>query len=301
MQNTSQRSIKTEPSYHKLEDDDSGEEGKDDSAIRGSEGSTHWAATLGFAMCCPLIMPCSFFTVEQNTEVVTLHCGAYSGVYRQPGCFFLNPCGVEKIVVSKAKISIDLPNTKVIDLNGNPLIVSGVVVYYWSDTRKAALDIAAREMFVSNQAQAVLKSIVSQYPYEHLEDKSDSDTESHSQEEHDNKPCLKTDAQTITDHLVRTLQHRVDIAGAKVDSFRFNEISYAPEIAQGMLKKQQAEAIVQSRSTLVRGAVSIASATMSKLAKRNIKMDHQEQTRLVSNLLTVVCADEKVHPMIQLG
>lgn len=112
------------------------------------------------------------------------------------------------------------------------------------------LFLTSREFFVANQASAVLKNIVSQYPYEHLEDKSDSEEESH--EEHE-KPCLKTDAQVITDHLVRTLQRRVEIAGAKVDSFRFNEISYAPEIAQGMLKKQQAEAIVQSRSTLVRG------------------------------------------------
>jgi len=216
-----------------------------------------------------------------------------------PVVFFVNPCGVEKITVSKAKISIDLPNTKVIDYNGNPLIVSGVVVYSWSDTKKAALDIVNRELFVSNQAQAVLKSIVSQYPYEHLEDKSsESDEESH--EDH-NKPCLKTDTSVITNHLVHTLQARVSIAGAKVDTFRFNEISYAPEIAQGMLKKQQAEAIVQSRSTLVRGAVSIATSTMARLQKRNIKMDHTEQTRLVSNLLTVVCADEKVHPMIQLG
>jgi len=268
---------------------------------RNFQGETHWAATCGFFLCCPLIFPCSFLTVEQNTEVITLHCGKLSGIYQTPGCFFLNPCGVEKVIISKAKISIDLPNTKVIDLNGNPLIVSGVVVYFWSDTRRAALDIAAREQFVSNQAQAVLKLIVSQYPYEHLEDKSDSESESHDEEYHEGKPCLKTDTQAITNHLVKTLQHRVDITGAKVDSFRFNEISYAPEIAQGMLKKQQAEAIVQSRSTLVRGAVSIATTTMAKLAKRNVKMDHTEQTRLVSNLLTVVCADEKVHPMIQLG
>lgn len=116
---------------------------------------------------------------------------------------------MEKIVISKAKISIDLPNTKVceyqsnvpshtqvIDLNGNPLIVSGVVVYYWADTKKAALDVAARELFVSNQASAVLKNIVSQYPYEHLEDKSESDEESH-EEAHNEKPCLKTDTQVI--------------------------------------------------------------------------------------------------------
>jgi len=259
---------------------------------------THWAATCGFLLCCPLVFPCSFLTVGQNTEIVTLHCGKLSGLYQQPGCFFVNPCGVEKIIISKAKISMDLPNTKVIDFNGNPIIVSGVVVFHWSDTTKAALDVVNREQFVSNQAQAVLKSIVSQYPYEHLDDKStESDEESHE----DYRPCLKTDTTAITDHLVQTLQLRVSLSGAHIDSFRFNEISYAPEIAQGMLKKQQAEAIVQARSTLVRGAVSIATSTMARLQKRNVKMDHTEQTRLVSNLLTVVCADEKVHPVIQLG
>eukprot|EP01126_Amoeba_proteus_P056466 TRINITY_DN709_c0_g2_i4.p1 TRINITY_DN709_c0_g2~~TRINITY_DN709_c0_g2_i4.p1 ORF type:complete len:142 (+),score=16.71 TRINITY_DN709_c0_g2_i4:731-1156(+) len=141
-----------------------------------------------------------------------------------------------------------------------------------------------------------MKSIVSQYPYEHLDDhSSESDSDDHS------RPCLKTDAQHITDHLVRSLQRNVRLTGAKVESFRFNEISYAPEIAQGMLKKQQAGAIVQARNTLVEGAVKIASSTVTRLNKKGLQIDPQEQTRLVSNLLTVICADEKVHPMIQLG
>eukprot|EP01127_Copromyxa_protea_P001422 TRINITY_DN1141_c0_g1_i1.p1 TRINITY_DN1141_c0_g1~~TRINITY_DN1141_c0_g1_i1.p1 ORF type:complete len:290 (-),score=50.55 TRINITY_DN1141_c0_g1_i1:57-926(-) len=279
--------------------DDSSDEESNVELSRMDDGEVHWAATLSWLFCAVPSLLCSFTVVEQNTELVTLHCGRFSNVYKQPGCFFINPCGVEKIVVSKAKISIDLPNTKVIDFNGNPLIVSGVVVYYWADTKKAALDIASRECFVADQASAVMKSIVSQYPYEHLDDKSGS--EDSDSEAIDERPCLKTEAKQITDRLVRNLQRRVKIAGAKVDSFRFNEISYAPEIAQGMLKKQQAEAVVQSRSTLVRGAVSIATSTMSRLSKRKIVMDHVEKTRLVSNLLTVVCADEKVHPMIQLG
>jgi len=266
----------------------------------------HWYATCVFGFCCPLLFPCSFATVGQNTEVVTLHCGKYSNTYKDPGCFFINPVGLEKITISKAKLSIDLPNTKVIDFNGNPLIVSAVVVYQWVKIEKAALDMYDRENFVRNQASAVLRWIVSQYPYENLkedtmDDHDNTGSSSSSEEAGKSRPCLVIDSEMICDHMVRALQSRINIAGGKVHSFRLNEMSYASEIAQGMLKKQQAAAIVQSRSTLVRGAVGIATTAMTKLSKRNIKMNHTEQTRLVSNLLTVVCADEKVHPMIQVG
>eukprot|EP01126_Amoeba_proteus_P056464 TRINITY_DN709_c0_g2_i1.p1 TRINITY_DN709_c0_g2~~TRINITY_DN709_c0_g2_i1.p1 ORF type:complete len:147 (+),score=5.00 TRINITY_DN709_c0_g2_i1:225-665(+) len=107
-----------------------------------SPSSVHWLSSAVYFLCCPVLFPCSFLTVGQNTEVVTLHCGRYSGTYKDPGCFWINPVGVERIVISKAKNSVDLPNTKVIDFNGNPLIVSGVVVYSWDETRKTALDVA---------------------------------------------------------------------------------------------------------------------------------------------------------------
>lgn len=97
-----------------LSDDDSAhDESAPFNSKYESNGSVHWAATSAWWLCCPLVVCCSWTTVEQNTELVTLHCGKFSEVYRTPGCFFLNPCGVEKIVISKAKISIDLPNTKV--------------------------------------------------------------------------------------------------------------------------------------------------------------------------------------------
>jgi len=254
-----------------------------------------------WCMCFPCLLPMSFSVVEQNTELVTLNMGALSNVYTEPGCTLLNPVWLEKLVVSKARVSRDLPETKVIDYNGNPIIVSGVVVYRWTDTARAVLDVFDGDQFVLGQATAALKTIVSQYPYEHLDDKADDDTDSSESENAETRPCLKTDSEVVTKHLIESLQSRVSIAGAKIETFRFNEISYAPEIASGMLKKQQAEAYVQSRNTLVRGAVSITSSAISSLTKRGIQMTHSEQTRLASNLLTVICADEKVHPMMQLG
>jgi len=265
-----------------------------------SEMSPPCIASALWCICLPFLLPGSFVVVEQNTEMVTLNCGVLSNVYTQPGCTLLNPVGLEKFVVSKARISRDLGETKVIDFNGNPIIVSGVVVYKWVDTARVVLDVQDGDTFVLGQATAVLKTIVSQYPYEHLDDKTDDEEDSESSSA-DTRPCLKTDSEVVTKHLIDSLQSRVAIAGARIENFRFNEISYAPEIAAGMLKKQQAEAYVQSRNTLVRGAVSITSGAISALTKRGIQMTSTEQTKLASNLLTVICADEKVQPMIQLG
>jgi len=248
----------------------------------------------------PCLLPASFVVVEQNTELVTLNCGKLSSVNRTPGCICSNPVGRELLRVSRARISRDLPETKVIDLNGNPILVSGVVVFSWQDPAKMILDVQDGESFVLGQATAVLKTIVSTFPFEHLDDKEDDDSSS-SDSSVDVRPCLKTDSEVVTEQLISSLQSRVAIAGAKIETFRFNEISYAPEIASGMLKKQQAESYVQSRNTLVRGAVGITSSALSALSRRGIQMTPSEQTKLASNLLTVVCADEKVHPMIVLG
>jgi len=261
-------------------------------------GSVSWLSTcLGISFL-PLTLCCSWFTVAQNTEMVTLNYGKYTGVIREPGIHYANCWGRELIAISKAKVSIELNATKVIDMNGSPLLVSGVVVYYYRDTRRAALDILNRDLFVRDQASAVLKLIVGQYPYENLH--IDSEDESGSDHE-PTQPCLKDDAKVVLDDLVNELQRRVNVAGAKIDSFRLNEISYAPEIAAGMLKRQQAQAVVSSRHTLVEGAVKIASSAVSRLRKKGVTLESEEQTRMISNLLIVCCADEQVHPMLQLG
>lgn len=238
---------------------------------------------------------CGCFSVQEREEAVLLSYGKYAGTIQEPGMHFSNCWGREIITISTAKLSTDLPNTKVIDKDGNPVMVSGVVFYHFKDTKKAAIDILDRQTFVSDQAAVVLKQIVSQYPYDNHDVDSDDDSDE------DQTPCLKRDTNIISDTLVKELQKCVNIAGARIDSFRFNEISYAPEIAASLLKKQQASAIVDSRHTLVDGAVRIASAAVSRLEKKGISVGQVEKTRLISNLLTVVCADEHVRPVLSLG
>jgi len=276
-----------------VEDDDEPDE--PDAQFEPEKGHESICAMAMGVLCFPITLMASCYCVQENEEAVLLSCGRYSETVREPGIHFANLWGREIISISKAKLSTDIPNTKVIDKDGNPVMVSGVVFYHFRDTKKAALDILDKQSFVSDQAATVLKQIVSHYPYDNQDVESDEDSDD------DDVPCLKRDTDVIVKHLVKELQKRVNVAGARIDSFKFNEISYAPEIAASLLKKQQASAIVASRHTLVDGAVRIATAAVNRLDKKNVTLDASDKARLISNLLTVVCADEHVQPVIVLG
>jgi len=238
-------------------------------------------------ICFPFTLCGSCFTVTEKEEVITLHYGKYTGIVQEPGCHFVNCWGRELVRVSKAKISVDLPNIKVVDKNGNPLVVSGIVVYHFVNIKKSNIDFNNAQVFIKNQSQATLKRIASRYAYE--------------VEDGDDKMCLSRNADEITLKAKDTLQKQVAIAGVTIDSIQFNQISYAPEIAQGMLKKQQALAMISARRTLVKGAVKIAYDAVEKLEDTGVKMTPKDRTKLVSNLLTVTVAEEQVHPMLDLS
>jgi regulator of protease activity HflC (stomatin/prohibitin superfamily) len=174
---------------------------------------------LGF-LCLPFCC-CSIFTVQEREEVVALQCGKFKEVFRQPGLHYQTCCGRELRRVSKTKISVSLPNVKILDLTGAPLIVSGVVVYSYGNTKRVAIDVQDASSFLKNQATCVMKSVVSRYPYENWDD----DPNAHT---------LKTEGETIAQELVDTLQRAVKLAGVTVHTFQINEISYSAEVAQGM-------------------------------------------------------------------
>jgi len=242
--------------------------------------------TLGI-ICFPLTLLGSCTQVNVQEEVISLHYGKYTGSISEPGCHFVNCWGLDLIRVSKAKISVDLPNIKVVDKNGNPVNVSGIVVYHFVNIKRSNIDFKDSQNFVKNQSLATLKRIASRYPYE--------------VDENDEKLCLSRNSTEITLKAKEILQRQVAIAGVSIDSIQFNQISYAPEIAQGMLKKQQAMAMIAARRTLVRGAVKIAYDAVDKLEERGIKMNPKSRTKLVSNLLTVTVSDDQVQPMLNLS
>jgi len=227
----------------------------------------------------------SCYTLEEKQEAILLSFGKYNGTVRDPGCHWANNCGREIRKISTKHISVDLQTAKIIDGNGNPLLVSGVLTYTFVHPKRAALGVENAAQFIHAQSTAVLKQVVSRYPYESV----------------DGSPCLKSEAREITNELVTLLQEKVRPAGAQILSFEFNELSYAPEIAAGMLKRQQAHAMVEARTTIVKGAVDIAFSAMTELEQRGVKMNDADKARLLSNLLTVICGEHDAQPTINLG
>jgi len=246
-------------------------------------GSNHPLSIFLGCLCFPFTICGSFFTLQEREEAVILRYGKYAGVIKEPGIHCSNCWGRTVLRVSTKTISVDLPNVKTADANGNPLIVSGVLSYTIRNPKKAKIDVSNSTAYVITQAQATLKQIVAKYPYES-----------------DAGHSLKSDGGAVGQEFVEILQERVRIAGVKVHSFAFNEISYAPEIAAGMLKRQQAAATVQARRVIVQGAVDIAHGAVTELAAKGIHLEAEHQSRLVTNVLTVMCSDRDAQPTVAL-
>jgi len=248
------------------------------------EGFSHPLSLVLGILCFPFTACCSCFTLQEREEAVVLSYGKYAGVLKVPGIHCSNCWGRSLLRVSTKTMSVDLPNVKTADLNGNPLIVSGVLAYTVRNSKKALLEVDNYSAYVITQAQAILKQIVARYPYE----------------AHDGGHALKSDGGAIGQEFTDLLQERVMLAGVKIQSFAFNEISYAPEIASGMLKKQQAAATVQARRVIVTGAVEIASGAVTELGAKGIHLAPEHQSRLVTNVLTVMCSDRDAQPTVAL-
>lgn len=234
---------------------------------------------------CPLACPASFFTVPQNTQVVVTRWGKYVRTADRPGIDFQCCCGRELIPVSVKRTSINLPATKVLDKIGNPLLVSAVVTYAFVDGKRTALSVDSAVSFLMAQAETVLKQVVSRYPYHSVS----------------GEPCLKSEPELLGKELSDLLNVKVAIAGARVHSFVLKEVSYSPEVAQAMLKRQAAQALLEAREVIVRGAMDIVSQTVNGLEERGLKMDEKEKTRIVSNLLTVICSESEANPVVRVG
>jgi len=249
------------------------------------------------SLCCPDLLSCclsfafpcgwcgSCATVDEKTERVLLNFGKYFATIREPGCYCWNPCGVSSRIVLTSRSAIDLLQVKVADARGNPLMVSGVVTYQIVDARKAALDVPETKSYINTQGLAVMKKIASMYPYEAKEG------------EH----SLKTEASRLRLQMIELLQDRVTPAGIQVINFELTDLAYAPEIAQAMLIRQQAEAMVDARKIIVDGAVQISYGALSGLSERGVKMSKEEEAKMVTNLLVVICGDSKVQPQVNVG
>lgn len=227
----------------------------------------------------------SCFIVPEKRAVVELFFGHYHGTISEPGFYCRTQLGMELRWLDTDLVTYDMKHTKVIDARGNPVVISGIVTYHVENGRKAAIDVSNPHSFVRDQAPAVLKRIVSKYPYE---------SESHE------VPSLRTETTEISNQMRDELQTRCSVAGVKILSFNINELSYSPEIAQAMLKRQQAEALISARRAIVQGAKQIALDTVNEMGAET-EMPVGKKIDLLGNLLIILVGEKDVMPTLQVS
>ena len=229
------------------------------------------------------------YMLQPNEAAILTLFGAYRGTDRSAGLRWVNP------FYSRRKISLrarnqNSPTLKVNDKRGNPVEIGAAVVWRVRDTAKAVFEVEDFETYVAVQSEAALRHLASMYNYDEGED--------HGVREITLRGGLDDVAQALKDEL----QARFADAGVEVIHAKLTHLAYAPEIAQVMLRRQQAEAIISARSKIVHGAVSMVEAALKGLSEREIVMlDDERKAAMVSNLLVVLCSDRDVQPIVNAG
>lgn len=232
-----------------------------------------------------------FFTLQPNTAAIFILFGAYRGSLRKSGFFWRNPLmKVQKLSLRARNLNGE--KLKVNDNRGNPIEIAAVVVWRVKDTAQATFDVDNYEHYVTVQSESALRHLASSYAYDH-------GVQEQGQEE---EITLRSSADVVNDALQVELQERLGKAGVVVEEARLTHLAYAPEIAQVMLRRQQAEAIISARSRIVQGAVGMVEMALEALSQKEVvNLDEERKASMVSNLLVVLCSESEVHPVVNTG
>jgi len=226
-----------------------------------------------------------FMVNPKEAKVLQLF-GKYVGTVHEPGLRWANPF-YSKMAVSLRVRNFESSKLKVNDKNGNPIEIAAVVVWEVVDTAEAVFMVDDYEDFVSIQSEAALRNLATSYAYDNHEEEGIS---------------LRSDPQAISEALKREVQDRLQKAGVHVIESRISHLAYAPEIANAMLRRQQAMAIIAARQKVVEGAVGMVEMALQKLTEREIvELDSERKAAMVSNLLVVLCSDEAAQPVLNTG
>lgn len=236
------------------------------------------------------IMLFGFILVNPNTSKVILLFGKYVGTVKQNGLYWANPFYTKKKISLRAS-NFDSERLKVNDKLGNPVMISTILVWRVTDTFKAAFDVDNYENFVRVQTDAAVRKLASMYPYDNFAD-----------EGHEEDITLRSSVNEVSATLEKELEERLAIAGIEVLEARIGYLAYAQEIANAMLKRQQATAIVAARHKIVEGAVSMVEMALEELNKKDIvELDEERKAAMVSNLMVILCGDKEASPVLNTG
>lgn len=231
-----------------------------------------------------------FVLVNPNGSRVLLLFGKYIGTIKSNGLFWVNPFYTKKKISLRAS-NFDSERLKVNDKLGNPVMISTILVWRVTNTFKAAFDVDDYKNFVRVQTDAAVRKLASMYPYDNFAD-----------EGLDEDITLRSSVNEVSEALEKEVQERLAMAGIEVLEARIGYLAYAQEIANAMLKRQQATAIVAARHKIVEGAVGMVEMALDHLGNRNIvHLDDERRAAMVSNLMVVLCSDKDVTPVVNAG
>ena len=234
-----------------------------------------------------ILISCGFMVIQPNESQVMLLFGKYKGSAKESGFWWVNP------FYSRKKISLRLRNfntekIKVNDKSGNPIEIATIVVWKVENTYEACFEVDDYEDYVDVQSESALRHLASCYPYDSWED---NDT-----------ITLRGNIDEVSEALEKQLQERLEKAGVTIKEARISHLAYAPEIAEAMLRRQQATAIVAARQKIVEGAVGMVQMALDHLKKDDvIELDEERKAAMVSNLLVVLCGETNAQPVVNTG
>jgi regulator of protease activity HflC (stomatin/prohibitin superfamily) len=238
------------------------------------------------ALLAGLVLLGGFFTLQPNEARVLILFGEYRGTVRESGFYWTNPF-MTKLKISLRSRNMETQRLKVNDKRGNPIEIAAVVVWQVAETAQAVFDVDRYEEYVKIQSESALRHLANSYAYDHGEE---------------GEVTLRSDVDDVSRALQVELQERLQKAGVVVTEARLTHLAYAPEIANAMLRRQQAEAIIAARQKIVHGAVSMVQMALEDLAaKEVVDLDNERKASMVSNLLVVLCGESEATPVINTG
>jgi regulator of protease activity HflC (stomatin/prohibitin superfamily) len=226
------------------------------------------------------------FTVSPNEAKVLQLFGNYKGTVREPGLRWVNPFFTKRAISLRVR-NFESERLKVNDLAGNPIEIAAVVVWRVVDSAEALFHVDNYDDFVHVQSESALRNMALSYPYDaHVE----------------GEISLRSHTAEIAQHLKAEIQERLTQAGVEVLEARISHLAYAPEIAQAMLQRQQASAVIAARQKIVEGAVGMVEMALQMLSHKNIvELDNEKKAAMVGNLLVVLCSERGTQPMVNTG
>jgi regulator of protease activity HflC (stomatin/prohibitin superfamily) len=229
-----------------------------------------------------------FKVINPNSSSVMVLFGAYKGTIKENGFFWVNPFYITRRVSLRAR-NFNSEPIKVNDKIGNPIKIGLVLVWKVADTFKSVFEVDDFQHFVLVQSDAALRKLAGLYPYDNFED-------------HEAVIALRSGGEEVNHQLEREIRERLEIAGINVIEARINYIAYAEEIANAMLRRQQASAVVSARFKIVEGAVSMVEMALEQLSnKKIVELDEEKKAAMVSNLMVVLCGDKDATPIVNTG